>query len=68
LSLVEALAAFTHGPAYAAGMDNRLGRLVPGYLADLIVLEQDPFEVDPHELRNVQPLATMVGGNWVWRR
>ena len=68
LSLVEALAAFTYGPAYAAGMGNRLGRLVPGYLADLIVLEQDPFEVDPHELRNVQPLATMVGGNWVWRR
>ena len=67
VSLAEALAAFTYGPAYAAGMEKNLGRLAPGYLADLIVLEQDPFEIDPHELGHVQPLATMLGGNWVWR-
>lgn len=67
LSLSQALIAFTQGPAFAAGMENRLGCLAPGYLADLIVLEEDPFEIDAHELRNVQPLATMVGGDWVWK-
>jgi hypothetical protein len=68
LSLAEALAAFSSGAAYAAGMEQRLGRLAPGYLADLIVLEQDPFEIEPHELRHVEPVATMVGGSWVWRK
>jgi predicted amidohydrolase YtcJ len=68
LSLQDALLAFTAGPAYAAGMETKLGRLSPGYLADLIVLEQDPFEIDPHGLQNLQPVATMVGGDWVFGR
>lgn len=67
LSLQEALAAFTSGPAVAAGMEDRLGSLKPGFLADLIVLENDPFEIDPHDLRHILPLATMVGGEWVWQ-
>lgn len=67
LSLQGALDGFTRGPAYVAGMEDRLGQLAPGYLADLIVLDEDPFEIDAHELRNVKPAATMVGGEWVWR-
>lgn len=68
LTLSEALTAFTYGPAYAAGMETKLGRLAPGYLADLIVLDQDPFAIDPHGLRNLQPAATMIGGDWVWKK
>jgi hypothetical protein len=64
LTLVDALAAFTIGPAYAAGMEDRLGRLAPGYLADLLVLDRDPFKVSPWELRTFQPAATMIGGEW----
>jgi len=67
LSLTEALKGFTFGPAYLAGMENRLGRLRPGYLADLIALEEDPFECAPQDLRKLKPIATMVGGEWVWR-
>lgn len=67
LSLREALQGFTQGPAYAAGMEDRLGRLAPGTLADLIVLDEDPFKCDPHDLQYIQPNATMVGGEWVWR-
>ena len=40
LTMAEAWEGFTLGPAYAANMENRLGRLVPDYLADLIVLEK----------------------------
>ena len=68
LSLMEALHGFTTGPAYAAGMEDRLGRLSPGYLADLIVLDKDPFDCDPHELQFIQPVRTMVGGEWVFCR
>ena len=40
------------------------GKLVPGYLADLVVLDRDPFELPPEELAEVQVVATMVGGRW----
>jgi predicted amidohydrolase YtcJ len=49
-------------------MEDRLGRLAPNYLADLIVLEaaQDPFTCDPEDLLTMQSSATMVGGEWVY--
>ncbi len=67
LTVREALEGFTLGPAYAAGMEDRLGRLAPGCLADLIVLAQDPFTCEPAGLRDLRPTATMVGGEWVWK-
>jgi len=66
LSLEEALHGYTTGPAFAAGMEDRLGRLAPGFLADLLVLERDPFQRAPEELAALQPVATMVGGDWVY--
>lgn len=67
LTFQEALEGFTLGPAYAAGLEDRLGRLASGYLADLVVLGVDPFAGDRSELRTMQPVATMIGGEWVWR-
>ena len=67
LTFKTALEGFTSGPAYVAGMDDRLGRLSAGFLADLIVIETDPFTCDPAELYTIQPVATMVGGEWVWQ-
>jgi predicted amidohydrolase YtcJ len=66
LTISEALEGFTIGPAYAAGMEDCLGRLCPGYLADLIVIETDPFTCDPADLYDIQPTATMINGEWVW--
>jgi len=66
LTVREALEGFTMCPAYLSGMEHRLGRLSPGFLADLIVINTDPFLCDPTELRNIQPTATMVDGEWVW--
>lgn len=65
LSLMEALQAYTSGAAYAAGLENRLGKLMPGYLADLIVLNLDLFNCEPDLIRDIQPSATMVAGSWV---
>lgn len=67
ITLQQALAGYTTGPAYAAGLEKRQGRLAPGYCADLIVLKKNPFAVDPAELIELQPTATMVAGEWVWR-
>ena len=68
LSLQEALSGFTTGPAYAAGLEDRQGCLAPGFYADLIVLDQNPFTLPPQDLHAISPVATMVGGNWVWQR
>jgi len=68
LTMAEAWEAFTVGPAYAANMENRLGRLASNYLADLIVLDasQNPFTCNADDLLTVQSSATMVGGEWVY--
>jgi predicted amidohydrolase YtcJ len=68
LTLPEALSGYTTGAAYAANAEGRLGRLAPGYLADLIVLEEDIFDCDPAHLWEVQPAATMIGGEWLWQK
>ncbi|HAV78418.1 MAG TPA: amidohydrolase [Anaerolineae bacterium] len=65
LSMAEAWEAYTLGPAYAANMEDRLGKLAPNYLADVIVLEKDPFTCNPDELLAMQSWATMVNGEWV---
>jgi predicted amidohydrolase YtcJ len=67
VSLAQALAAYTLGPAFAAGLEDQTGRLEPGCLADLIVLQSDPFNDSPDLLHTICPLATMVGGEWVWQ-
>jgi predicted amidohydrolase YtcJ len=67
LSLREALRGFTFGPAYTAHIDDRLGKLAPGYLADLLVLDRDPFLCEPDAIKEIRPLMTMVGGEWVFR-
>lgn len=67
LSVRQAVEGFTTGAAYAAYSENRQGRLAAGYLADLIVLERDPFTCDPEELRELQSSATMIGGEWVYQ-
>ncbi|MDL9978341.1 amidohydrolase [Microbacterium sp. ASV49] len=62
LSVEEALSAYTAGPADAAGLGHRVGRLASGQLADFVVLDRDPLSVEPSELGELAPVATVVGG------
>jgi predicted amidohydrolase YtcJ len=65
LSLKTALQGFTTGAAYAAGMENRQGQLTPGFFADLVVLDEDLFQIGPDEIRDISPVGTMIDGEWV---
>ncbi|MFO7565765.1 MAG: amidohydrolase [Enhygromyxa sp.] len=62
LSMAEAIAAFTSGAAFAAGREAHLGRLAPGFRADITCLERDPLTVDPRELPGLRIRATLVDG------
>jgi predicted amidohydrolase YtcJ len=66
LSVAEALHGFTSGAAYAAGMEDRLGQLAPGFLADLVVMGHDIFSVAPSKLLHTPIVATMVNGDWCY--
>jgi predicted amidohydrolase YtcJ len=65
VSLAEALHATCVAPAWLEGAERRRGRLLPGLLADLAVLDRDPFDCPVEALADVSVVATMVGGRWV---
>lgn len=67
LSATEALAAFTFGAARAAHQEQRRGRLLPGYFADLTVVDLDPLECAPAELLKARALMTVINGEVVYR-
>lgn len=64
LTVAEAIAGFTTGAAYASYTEDRMGRLLPGYYADLVVLERDIFTIPPEEIADLKPTATMSNGVW----
>jgi hypothetical protein len=67
IALDEAFAAYTSGSAYADNTESWKGRLAPGYAADLVVLSEDPWAIEPERLDRVQPVLTLVGGKIVYR-
>jgi hypothetical protein len=64
LTVEQALSATIVAPAWLSGDERRRGKLLPGFYADLVVLDRDPLECDPSDLPDVAVLATMVGGRW----
>jgi hypothetical protein len=67
ISIAEALAAYTTGPAYAAGTESWQGQLTAGYAADLVVLNRDPFQTERDQLLALKVQGTMVAGQWSYR-
>jgi predicted amidohydrolase YtcJ len=64
LTVEAALHASTVAPAWLAGDERRRGKLLPGFLADLVVLDRDPVECSGDDLPELEVVATMVGGRW----
>jgi predicted amidohydrolase YtcJ len=65
LTLEQALHATCVAPSWLSHDERIRGTLVPGRLADLVVLDRDPFTCEPAELPEVNVVATMVAGRWV---
>ncbi|WP_379067029.1 amidohydrolase [Mesorhizobium sp. UC22_110] len=62
LSLRESLAAYTVEGAYVEFMEQRKGKLKPGFMADLVVLSQDVEAIELRRLHEVRPVTTICGG------
>lgn len=62
LSVEEAVHANTLGAAYQIRLDDKVGSVEAGKLADLIVLDRNIFEIDPHEIHGATVTMTMMNG------
>ena len=67
LSVADVVRGYTTCAAPSARRGGETGSLVPGKLADLIVLDRDVFAIDPYEIAGTEVLLTLLGGNEVHR-
>jgi predicted amidohydrolase YtcJ len=66
LTVAEAVEAYTMGSAYAEFQEKEKGSVTPGKLADMVLLSDDIFSIDPVRIREVKILKTIVGGKTTW--
>ncbi len=66
IGLEDTIKAYTLGAAFAGRREKTEGSLEPGKLADLIVLSQDLFKIEPNTIAETEVLLTMVGGKVVY--
>jgi predicted amidohydrolase YtcJ len=66
LSVAEAIAGYTLGPAYASGQLAAQGSISPGKLADLVVLDRDILAAPAEEIAAIRPVLTIFDGEVVF--
>lgn len=66
ISLEDAIRGYTLGAAFAGHREATEGSLEPGKVADLIILGQDLFRIEPTQIEKTEVLLTMVGGKVVY--
>jgi predicted amidohydrolase YtcJ len=67
LSVAEAVHAYTLAAAYASGESHLKGSLAPGKLADMVVLSDDIFHIDPMHIADIQVQMTVFDGRIVYQ-
>ena len=63
-----AIDAYTLESAYGEFMEDVKGRIKPGFLADMVLLDKDIFTVEHDDIKNILPVLTMVGGKVVYKK
>ena len=67
ITVEEALRAYTAGNAYGVFAEGTRGKLAPGYLADIVVLDEDLTAIPPEAIERATVRATVVGGKVVFQ-
>lgn len=65
-SVEEALNTYSVEGAYASFEENVKGQIKEGYLADFVILAENPFEIDPHHIKDIKVVATYLNGQKVY--
>ena len=67
ISLEDAIQAYTLGAAIAGRREKTEGSIEPGRVADLIIISQDLFKIEPSDIGKTEVMLTMVGGTIVYQ-
>ena len=68
VDVATAIDAYTAGSAYNEFRENDKGRIKPGFLADMVVLDTDIFTCDPMKIRDILPVMTIVDGKVAFKK
>lgn len=68
VSLEDAITSYTTNGAYMSFEENKKGRIEEGYLADLVILEQDIYNIDFDSIKDIEVKCTIVGGRIVYEK
>ena len=68
ITMAEAIELYTLGAAYAQFMEDRKGMLKKGYLADVVILDNDLFSIPEDQIMQTRVMYTMVGGQIVYQK
>ena len=66
--MTEAINAYTVNGAKISNEDDVKGKLSSGYLADLFVASENPYEIDLDDIENIKSLLTIIDGNIVYNK
>ena len=67
LTVKKMIEGYTINAAYQMRMDDKIGSIEPGKFADLVVLHENLFEIDPHDIHNVEVAMTIADGRIVYQ-
>lgn len=68
VTVAESVKAYTYNAAYAEREETLKGRIGPGQLADIVVLSDDIFAIDPVKIEDVKVVMTLLGGEVIYER
>ena len=67
ITVEQALRCYTTSAAYACFMEDRLGMIKPGYLADIVILNEDVLSIPAARIADVTVYTTIVDGAIAWQ-
>jgi len=66
ITVEEAVRAYTLGSSFAEFQEGSKGTLTPGKLADIVMLSQDVFTIEPRDIEKVKVVLTIMDGRIVY--
>jgi len=68
ISVAEAISLFTVNAARHRHLEAQVGQIALGMLGDLVVLDQDPYQISPLDLHKTRVMTTLINGEVVFQR
>ena len=68
MPIMDTLRGYTIDAAYQVHMEDKLGSIEPGKYADLVVLEESPYNVEPHHIHDIAVTMTIMDGKVVYQK